>query len=199
MKYKGVVEDRRNGKSLRFIARLWVGHKASIAAKGGFKTARDAALAYDDLARAFYGIRAALNFPRPGEKATYTVECRCCSGEFEVEKNVPLGKGFCSPLCKKEYQKEWQRQNRKKKPELVAKHNESRRVKNQRDPDHRRAVRREWTAKRVITDPEWKERKRAYMTEWNERNIERVRERNRRKYLREAAAIQAMKNLGLTV
>lgn len=63
-KYKGIYHDNQRGT---YVARLKAkGYDISL---GGFKTAIEAARAYDELARAYHGEFARLNFPNESEQA----------------------------------------------------------------------------------------------------------------------------------
>lgn len=65
-RYKGVVWDTSR---LRWLARIYPqGKQIKL---GRFVSEEDAALAYDDAARRYFGDYAALNFPRPGEQSAH--------------------------------------------------------------------------------------------------------------------------------
>jgi hypothetical protein len=62
--FKGVEQDSRTN---RF--RAYITYRTKRYSIGYFATAEEAALAYDERARDYFGEFAALNFPEPGERA----------------------------------------------------------------------------------------------------------------------------------
>lgn len=196
-KFKGVIEDRRSARKVSFVARLYIDRKTSRSIYG-LETAEAAAVAYDDMAREFYGAAAGLNFPREGEKSTWTMACVQCGSFFEVAGVIMRrDKSVCSETCRVAHKRDWQRSYRVNSPEKIRKFNDARNEKHRSNPEPRRAQRRAWRESKIINDPSYREKQRVYNQEWRIRNIDHVRSYNRKKVIAENAVINALKDLGL--
>lgn len=197
MKFKGVSEDRRKLGKVTFKARLYI-DRTTYKSRCGFDTAEAAATAYDDLAREFYGDTAMLNFPRAGEKSTITVVCVNCGSSFEVQGTITRpDRAKCSEKCRVAHQLDWQRNWRKKNPEIIKRQNRDRMERYRANPDFVRAQRRAWTESKIAKDPSFREKKREYNLAYRAKNIDRLRDYNRKRGRMETAAIAALRNLGL--
>ncbi len=91
--YRGIWYD---AKKQYFAAKVAKGGKKL--GKQGFRTAKEAALGYDDLARIVYGDDACLNFPGPGEKKTIRGS-RCTHGDASLYYHAE--RKFCR-ICNRE-------------------------------------------------------------------------------------------------
>ena len=111
--FKGVEYRQNKGKFYAVIWHLWP-RRTYL---GAFDTPVQAAIAYDEAARRFYGAAAYLNFPQDGEKMVMAAPRSegsemCAAGHDLAEHGYTHERGVNCRLCNAEAQKRRRSPNR---------------------------------------------------------------------------------------